>query len=72
MKCDFCGAVFYREAAKGGCKGCPMNKGCGRIKCPNCNYEMLPEPEIKLFTTLKKWGRHLWRKQWEQRETQCP
>lgn len=57
MKCDFCGNVFDIDESKGGCAGCPMNKTCKKIKCPNCNYEMYPKPGLKIPGFLKSLGR---------------
>lgn len=35
--CPLCGHHFAGDA---GCpSGCPMAKGCGMVKCPNCRYE---------------------------------
>lgn len=45
MKCAFCGYKFGEEEADSSCKGCFMAKGCKLIKCPNCGYEMPPEPK---------------------------
>ncbi|MCX7923933.1 MAG: hypothetical protein N3B21_18260 [Clostridia bacterium] len=59
MKCDFCGHSFETDKCKSGCNGCPMNKACSKIKCPNCNYEMYPEPEFKFINNLKKWGKKI-------------
>jgi hypothetical protein len=63
MKCDFCGKVFEIDESRKGCSGCPMNKACKKVKCPNCNYEMVPVPEFKAFHTIKKWGKKLWQKE---------
>lgn len=62
MKCEFCGTEFVIDHAKKGCSGCAMSKSCGKIKCPNCNYEMVEPPEFKIFKTMKKWGEGLWKK----------
>jgi rubredoxin len=45
VKCSFCGYKFDEEKADLSCKGCFMTKGCRLIKCPNCGYEMPPEPK---------------------------
>ncbi|MFZ5986331.1 MAG: hypothetical protein ACOYWZ_04280 [Bacillota bacterium] len=60
MKCSFCGFEFNIENSRNGCAGCPMNKSCGKVKCPNCNYEMYPEPEFKLFNTIKNGVKRIW------------
>lgn len=54
MKCSLCGYEFSAEGggASGGnekdaqasCKSCPLMKGCGLIRCPNCGFETPPEP----------------------------
>jgi hypothetical protein len=62
MKCDFCGHIFEMNESKNGCKGCPMSKSCGKIKCPNCNYEMYPVPKSKILNLLKTWGKIIWKK----------
>lgn len=62
MKCYFCGHIFDVTESRTGCKGCAMSKSCGKIKCPNCNFEMYPEPESKILNFLKKWGKKLWKK----------
>lgn len=46
MKCGFCGFKFPEEEGKAGCKACPLSSGCRMIKCPRCNYENPPEPEV--------------------------
>jgi len=51
MKCEFCGLSFETSECRNGCSGCPMSSSCKKIKCPNCNYEMYPDPE---FGALKK------------------
>ncbi|MCX8130065.1 MAG: hypothetical protein N3I35_08205 [Clostridia bacterium] len=63
MKCDFCGVVFDENKSRKGCAGCPMNNSCKKIKCPNCNYEMHPEPEMRLIETIRKWGGKIWKKE---------
>ena len=45
MKCSLCGFRFNEKDAKSFCNGCYLTKGCGFIKCPNCGFEMAPEPE---------------------------
>ncbi len=52
MRCDFCGFEFDPACAEQGCDGCPLAKGCSRIRCPRCGYEMLPE--AKLIGWLRK------------------
>lgn len=62
MKCDFCGFTFEEQAAKKGCGGCPMSKNCNKIKCPNCNYEMVGLPEWKLLNKIVKWSNEKWKR----------
>lgn len=62
MKCEFCNFEFNEEDAKKGCRGCAMSKSCCKIKCPNCNYEMYPDVNLKLFKTMKEWGTKAWKK----------
>ena len=44
MKCSLCGFEFNEEASRSGCAGCFIAKGCSLAKCPNCGFEMAPEP----------------------------
>lgn len=70
MMCSFCGYVFNEEGWHA-CKGCPLKAGCGKVKCPNCGYEMPGE------SFFRRWYRH--RRRWgagkrrgmEQQERQC-
>lgn len=53
MKCPLCGFEFNETSNT--CKGCPLAKSCGLVRCPNCGYEMPPEP--KTLNALKNmWG----------------
>lgn len=55
MKCALCGHVFDESKRLEICKGC-LGSGCKKIRCPNCGYEILPEPEIasKIVKFLKR------------------
>lgn len=44
MKCPFCGFEFQEQDAPKACHGCPFSGSCGKIKCPNCGYEIAREP----------------------------
>lgn len=60
MKCDFCGYVFSRVQARIGCRGCPMTRTCGKIKCPRCGYESCTEiPFVKWLRSIgqRSYGR---------------
>ncbi|HEX9012250.1 MAG TPA: hypothetical protein VF813_01995 [Anaerolineaceae bacterium] len=46
MRCDFCGFEFDTGCTSEGCSGCPLVKNCGKIVCPRCGYEMLPEAKL--------------------------
>ncbi len=48
MKCTFCGFEFNENEAEDACRGCPIKK-CDMSKCPNCGYEILPEPKLIKF-----------------------
>ena len=48
MKCVFCGYEFSEDEALKACKGCPIRK-CDMMRCPNCGYEILPEPKLVKF-----------------------
>jgi hypothetical protein len=45
MKCALCGYRFDEKDAQAGCNGCGLLKKCDLIRCPNCGYEMVPEPK---------------------------
>ncbi len=51
MKCSLCGYNFSKKEAKSACEGCIV-KGCGMVRCPNCNYENPIEP--KLVSSFKR------------------
>jgi rubredoxin len=44
MKCSLCGFIFKEKDAESGCTGCVLVKKCDLVKCPNCGFEMAPEP----------------------------
>ncbi|MBU4536294.1 MAG: DNA helicase PriA [Euryarchaeota archaeon] len=45
MKCALCGFEFDESKRLESCQAC-LGAGCTKIKCPNCGYETLPDPEI--------------------------
>ena len=45
MTCALCGMKFNREDAL--CGGCPMNKSCKVICCPNCGYQTVDDYKIR-------------------------
>lgn len=53
MKCNFCGFEFDEKESISGCKNCPLKKNCSLVKCPNCGYETLPEPDW--IKKIKQW-----------------
>lgn len=56
IRCSFCGHEFTEDEGIKACRGCPISN-CGMIKCPNCGYEILPEPKsVKFFKKLFKKG----------------
>jgi len=55
IKCNFCGYRFSEGHGITGCKGCPVNKTCGKCKCPNCGYEIPQKPGLLKF--FKKYGK---------------
>ena len=55
MKCAFCGYEFSQDEGIEECRGCPI-ANCNLIRCPNCGYEILPEPE--LVKRWKRWFKH--------------
>jgi uncharacterized Zn finger protein (UPF0148 family) len=46
VHCDFCGYDFDPGCAGQSCQGCPLVKNCGKILCPRCGYEILPEAKL--------------------------
>jgi hypothetical protein len=44
MKCSLCGFQFNEQDAQACCNGCGLMKKCELVKCPNCGFEMAPEP----------------------------
>jgi hypothetical protein len=52
ITCSFCGYEFSELDSQVGCQGCPLHKSCGKVKCPNCGFEIPKEP--KLISWLKK------------------
>jgi DNA-directed RNA polymerase subunit RPC12/RpoP len=53
MKCSLCGHEFHENDVRAGCSYCRIVKKCDLIRCPNCNFEMAPEP--KWIKKLKKY-----------------
>ena len=55
IKCIFCGYEFEKQEAVLACKNCFMSKTCKKTKCPNCGYEIIPEPKwfSKVFKRRK-------------------
>jgi len=47
MNCPLCGNSF--EEFSYACKGCPVNKDCKLICCPNCGYKFPNESKIVNF-----------------------
>lgn len=45
MICDLCQHEFETEEGRSGCSKCGVAKGCGGVRCPNCLYEMVPQPK---------------------------
>jgi RecJ-like exonuclease len=45
MTCALCGNRFEREEAL--CSGCPINKSCKIICCPNCGYQTVDDEKIR-------------------------
>jgi len=49
IRCQLCGFQF-EEGGQTICTSCPLNKGCELICCPNCGYQIPPEPTVfKMF-----------------------
>jgi hypothetical protein len=55
MKCPFCAFDFSENEAIKACRGCPI-ANCNMLKCPQCGYEMFPEP--KWIKSLKRRLQH--------------
>ncbi|MCL4560768.1 MAG: hypothetical protein M1281_09155 [Chloroflexi bacterium] len=49
VHCDFCGYDFDPGCAEQSCQGCPLVKTCGKVICPRCGYEMLPEAKLVVW-----------------------
>ncbi len=49
VRCDFCGFEFDPSCSQQSCSGCPVSRGCARIVCPRCGYQMLPEATLVGF-----------------------
>jgi len=45
MKCSLCGYQFSEKDAESACSKCTFSKGCGLVKCPNCGFELAPDPD---------------------------
>jgi Fe2+ transport system protein FeoA len=58
MKCSFCGHEFREEEARRGCVGCPVSGGCGKLRCPNCGFEM-PAPAPKVLSGIGRMLSHV-------------
>ncbi len=55
MKCSFCGHKFKESEALSACGSCGFMKKCDLLKCPNCQFEIVPEPEwIKKIRTIRR------------------
>lgn len=52
MKCTLCGFEFNEKDARSACGGCSLVKGCELVKCPNCGFDIAPDP--KWVKELKK------------------
>lgn len=52
VHCDFCGLDFDPACAELSCTGCPLQRNCSKITCPNCGYPVLPE--ARLIGWIKK------------------
>ncbi|MBU1083780.1 MAG: hypothetical protein ABIG55_02420 [Candidatus Omnitrophota bacterium] len=44
MNCSFCGLEFDGKEEGKKCSGCSSFSQCGKIKCPRCGYNAVPEP----------------------------
>ena len=45
MICDLCSHEFEADEGRSGCSKCGFVKGCEGVRCPNCLYEMVPQPK---------------------------
>ena len=46
MKCLLCGYSFVAEEGVRACQGCPLVGDCGKLRCPNCGYEIPKESRL--------------------------
>ena len=49
VRCALCGYRFQPSAETMSCAGCPINRRCRLISCPNCGYEFPGESRIVEF-----------------------
>ena len=52
IKCPMCGHSFREEESRAACAGCPTSSNCGKLHCPNCNYE-IPK-QSRLLAAINK------------------
>jgi hypothetical protein len=46
MRCGFCGKEFELDQCGPGCVSCPLQSGCGGIRCPYCGYNNVQEAAL--------------------------
>lgn len=55
MNCPFCNFNLNVIDIKKVCESCFTIKGCTMIKCPNCGYETIPDPDLlRLIKKMRK------------------
>lgn len=56
MKCTLCGHVYDKNEQNRACAACLFAGKCNLLRCPNCGFESVPDPEW--ITKLRQaWNR---------------
>ncbi|HWQ84387.1 MAG TPA: hypothetical protein VN363_07465 [Anaerolineales bacterium] len=56
ITCPMCG-FEYDPASQVVCQGCPLQRGCGLVRCPNCGFET---PDLQ-HSKLAGWAARLFK-----------
>ena len=58
MICPFCGKTFDGRASRTACGACALLRGCRKIKCPHCGYDLPAETRLMRWLRNKLGKRH--------------